>query len=243
MTNHPRKGNPGHNIGYTTGNIQGVLFDLDGTLADTAPDLANTLNTLRAENDLAPLAFEIIRPVVSHGATALLRLGFDLDTNAPRFETLRQRFLDIYCMNLADETHIFPGMGELLDAIEHSGMKWGVVTNKPAWLTEPLMARLNLQQRAACIVSGDSTTNRKPHPEPMLHACRQLDILAQNCVYVGDAQRDVEAGRRAGMKTLVALFGYIGNDDDPRHWQADGMVKRPVEILQWILKYNQASGR
>lgn len=227
--------------GFTTTNtIQSVLFDLDGTLADTAPDLAYTLNTLRAEHNLAPLPFDEIRPVVSHGATALLHLGFNHEVDDPRFESLRQRFLDIYRVNLANETRLFPGMNELLDAIEQGGMKWGVVTNKPAWLTEPLMDRLDLRQRASCIVSGDSTGNRKPHPEPMLHACQQIDILARQCLYVGDAQRDIEAGQRAGMKTLIALFGYIGDNDRPEQWQADGMVNHPLEIMEWIMKYNEA---
>jgi len=243
MTIHPHSEEGIQGSSYITGAIQGVLFDLDGTLADTAPDLGYTLNTLLAENNLPPLAYEKIRPVVSHGATALLRLGFNLDIDDPQFASFRHRFLDIYSKNLANETRIFPGMGELLDAIEQRGMKWGVVTNKPAWLTEPLMTRLNLRQRAACIVSGDSTVNRKPHPEPMLHACQQLDILAQQCLYVGDAQRDIEAGRCAGMKTLIALFGYIGADDQPRQWQADGMINQPPEILQWIMKYNQATSR
>jgi len=219
--------------------IQGVLFDLDGTLADTAPDLANTLNTLLTENGLAPLPFDKIRPVVSHGATAILRLGFNHDLDDPQFESLRQRFLDIYRMNLVIETRLFPGMHELLNAIEQCGMKWGVVTNKPAYLTEPLISGLALQHRTACIVSGDSTGNRKPHPEPMLHACRQIDIPAQQCLYVGDAQRDIEAGRQAGMKTLIALFGYISASDDPWQWQADGMIRQPMEILEWIMSYNK----
>ena len=221
--------------------IRGILFDLDGTLADTAPDLARTLNILLAENGRPSLPFEQIRPVVSHGATALLRLGFNHDSADPAFELLRQRFLDVYCINLANETRLFPGMPELLNAIEQHGMKWGIVTNKPAWLTEPLIARLQLQHRAACIVSGDSTSNRKPHPEPMLHACQKIDILAGQCLYVGDAQRDIEAGHRAGMKTLVALFGYLSKDDRPREWQADGMINHPMEILEWIMKYNDPS--
>jgi len=225
---------------YTT-SIRCVLFDLDGTLADTAPDLANTLNILLAENNLAPLPFEKIRAEVSHGATAIIQLGFDHDVDDPQFELLRQRFLDIYRMNLTIETRLFPGINELLNAIEQLGMKWGVVTNKPAWLTEPLMAGLDLQRRAACIVSGDSTANRKPHPEPMLHACRQVDILAQQCLYVGDARRDIEAGRHAGMKTLIALFGYISNSDEPWQWQANGMINHPKEILDWIMNYNEAS--
>jgi len=241
MTAYSKPGNHKQSAAGNSSAIQGVLFDLDGTLADTAPDLAYTLNALLIEHHLAPLPFEKICPVVSHGATALLRLGFDPDIDSPAFESLRRRFLDIYCVNLANETRLFPGMPELLTAIEQRDMKWGVVTNKPAWLTEPLMARLDLQQRAGCIISGDSTGNRKPHPEPMLRACRQIDILAQHCLYVGDAQRDIEAGHRAGMKTLIALFGYISDNDRPEQWQADGMISHPMEILEWIRSHNESS--
>ena len=223
--------------------IQAVLFDLDGTLADTAPDLAWTLNTLLTEHHRNPLPFDRIRPVVSHGASALIQLGFESGTDDPQFAGLRQRFLEIYHDNLANETRLFPGMAALLDDIEQRGMKWGVVTNKPAWLTEPLMLELKLQPRAACIISGDSTRNRKPHPEPMLHACRHINIPAKHCLYVGDAKRDIEAGHHAGMKALIALFGYIGDSDQPWLWQADGMVNRPQEILDWIIDYNKTAAR
>ncbi len=214
--------------------IHTVLFDLDGTLADTAPDMAYALNRVREEQGLAPLAYSAIRPVVSHGATALVRLGLDLEAEDARFTALRQRFLDIYREHLARETRLFPGMGEVLDIIERRGMNWGVVTNKPAWLTDPLMEQLGLANRAACIVSGDTTPERKPHPAPMLYACHRAGSQSWQCLYVGDAQRDIEAGKRAGMKTLVALFGYIGEADEPHSWDADGMIRDPLEIFDWI---------
>ncbi len=211
-----------------------VLFDLDGTLADTAPDLAHALNRVRREEGLPPLPLQHIRPAVSHGATALIRLGFGLSPEAAAFEPLRQRLLAIYAGQLARHTRLFPGMADLLETLEARAIPWGVVTNKPARFTEPLLAALGLAHRAACIVSGDSTDRRKPHPDPLLHACRLLDRNSRQCLYVGDAQRDIEAGRRAGMKTLVALFGYLDGEDDPGAWQADGLIRHPAEILPWL---------
>ena len=197
--------------------IRTVLFDLDGTLADTAPDLAHTLNTLLAEEGRAMLAYETIRPQVSHGAGALVHLGFS-DVADKEFERLRQRFLALYAENLVRETRLFPGMDELLSELKRRGLNWGIVTNKSAFLTEPLVTQLGLPWPPASIVSGDSTNNRKPHPEPMLLACTQAGSEPAQCLYVGDAERDIEAGRRAGMRTLVALFGYISKEERPERW-------------------------
>ena len=214
--------------------IRTVLFDLDGTLADTAPDLAYALNCLLREQEMAPLPFETIRPVVSNGATALVKLGFDLNPEEPVFSALRDRLLSLYQQHLARETRLFDGMAELLHFIEQHGMNWGVVTNKPAFLTNPLMMALGLSERAACIISGDTTSNKKPHPGPLLHACRMVGSEAPQCLYIGDAQRDVRAGHLAGMHTLVALFGYIGNGETPQDWGADALVTTPGEIIDWI---------
>jgi len=214
--------------------IRTVLFDLDGTLADTAPDLARALNELLVENGRKPLPYETIRPQVSHGATALITLGFGLQPEAPGFEALRQRLLANYQAGLCRETRLFPGMTAVLAALRMRGCNWGVVTNKPAFLTEPLMTALGLGTDAACIVSGDSTANRKPHPGPMLHACALAGSRPEQCLYVGDAERDVTAGKMAGMPTLVALFGYIGDNERPQDWGADGMVQHPGEILVWL---------
>lgn len=218
--------------------LRTVLFDLDGTLADTAPDLAFALNAVLQEQDRAPLPFETIRPVVSHGGTALIRLGFGIEPGTAAFESLRLRLLDIYREHLAQHTRLFPGIEELLGAIEQRGMNWGVVTNKPAWLTDPLLEQIGLSERAACVVSGDTVAERKPHPAPMLHACHLAGSEAHQCLYVGDAARDIEAGRRAGMKTLVALFGYIGEDEQPDSWGADGMIAHPAELLDWIAAHD-----
>ena len=216
-----------------------ILFDLDGTLADTAPDLADTLNALLQEQQCPPLPYETIRPHVSHGATALVKLGFHLQPDDDAFETLRQRFLDLYEERLANRTSLFPGMENVLSVLEQNDCRWGVVTNKPARFTVPLLAALGLEKRAACIISGDSTTQRKPHPEPLQAACRSLGVTALQCVYVGDARRDIEAGQRAGLMTLVALFGYLGEQDRPEQWQADGMVRSPAEIIDWLDAQNR----
>lgn len=214
--------------------IRTVLFDLDGTLADTAPDIARALNALRAEQGLGPLPDAVIRPVVSHGSSALVSLGLGAAAQDPHFDALRERFLALYAARLAVDTRLFPGMAALLCALEEQGRRWGVVTNKPAWLTEPLIEALGLAQRAACTVSGDSTRYRKPHPAPLLLACRDCAATPPQCLYVGDHRRDIEAGRNAGMHTLVALFGYLGTDDAPGAWGADGMVDSPAGIMDWI---------
>jgi len=212
-----------------------VFFDLDGTLADTAPDMAAAINTLLAEEGCSPLPFARIRPRVSHGSRALIELGFGFTEGHPDYPRLRQRFLDLYRELLAVETRLFTGMTELLAALEHDGITWGVVTNKPGWLTDPLIVALGLTERAACIVSGDTTAHAKPHPEPLLHASRSVAVPPSRCLYVGDAERDIEAGRRAGMRTLVATFGYLDEDDRPEAWGADGQVESPAEIRDWLM--------
>jgi phosphoglycolate phosphatase len=214
--------------------IRTVLFDLDGTLADTAPDLAYALNVVLENNGCEKLTYEQIRPVVSHGARALIERGFNLDASAPEFEKLRKELLTVYQNHLAVKTTVFPGMDDVLQQIEDRGLNWGVVTNKPAWLTEPLLDALNLTERAACIVSGDTLVESKPHPAPLLHACHLTGSVAIECVYVGDAERDIVAGRNAGMHTLVAQFGYIGEHDTPESWGADDLIDTPEGILAWL---------
>jgi len=215
--------------------LRTILFDLDGTLADTAPDLAYALNQTLEHAGRAPLPFDTIRPVVSHGGTALLQLGFGTDLPKNEFDRLRDYFLDVYRCNITRGTRLFPGMTELLEAIESRGLNWGVVTNKPAWLTDPLMAELDLARRAITVVSGDTLPERKPHPAPMLLACREAGSEAAECLYLGDAERDIAAGRNAGMHTLVALYGYIGGEDEPQAWGADGMIETPLDLLRWIV--------
>lgn len=218
----------------TTPALRTVLFDLDGTLADTAPDIAFALNRLLEERGKTPLPFESIRPAVSHGTGALVSLAFSVDAADPDFSLLRERFLAVYQSRLAVDTRLFPGMAELLEDLTADGRNWGVVTNKPGRLTLPLMERLGLNRKAACIISGDTTDYRKPHPAPMLLACDQTGSRPAQCLYVGDARRDIEAGRRAGMHTLVALYGYLGDGDVPAEWGADAVIEHPAAILEWI---------
>jgi N-acetyl-D-muramate 6-phosphate phosphatase len=172
--------------------------------------------------------------MVSHGATALIRLGFGIEPGAPRFGVLRERLLAHYARDVCRATRVFPEIPEVLAELTAREIGWGIVTNKPAFLTDPLVQRLELIHPPICVVSGDTTKNRKPHPEPLLHACALGNINPAECLYVGDAERDIQAGRDAGMTTLVALFGYIGENEAPAQWGADGLIHRPLDILDWI---------
>jgi N-acetyl-D-muramate 6-phosphate phosphatase len=212
---------------------EAVFFDLDGTLLDTAPDMVNAINAVRVEQSLDPLPFALVRDQVSHGAVAVVRTAFPHAPEAD-FLALRDRFLALYRRRLADETRPFPGIVQLLDALERERIAWGVVTNKPAWLAEPLLEALGLRHRATTVVSGDTLPERKPHPRPLLLAAERAQAAPQNCIYVGDAERDVVAGKAAGMRTLVACFGYIGPMDDARAWPADGWIDSPLEVLPWL---------
>jgi len=210
-----------------------LLLDLDGTLLDTAPDMGGALNLLRAEHGLEPLPAATIRPVVSHGAMRLVAQGFP-GVAGEAFEALRLRFLDIYAANLSVGTRLFPGFDAVLETLESRDLPWGIVTNKPGWLTAPLLAALGLERRAACVVSGDTVAERKPHPLPLLHAAEIVGVQPEHCVYVGDAERDIQAGRAAGMTTVVAAYGYISAEEDPRQWQPHGVVQAPDELLHWV---------
>jgi len=206
------------------------LFDLDGTLADTAPDLSFALNRVREEQNLPPLPLETVRNQVSNGAGALITLGFGFAEDHPNHEPLRQRLLNIYADNIAVHTRLFEGMEELLQYTEARQIPWGVVTNKPSRFTLPLMEQLRLTSRAACIVSGDTLERKKPHPAPLFHACQTIGCEAQHSVYVGDAARDIEAGNAAGMHTIAALFGYIDDLSQTQSWGADTSVSHPEQI-------------
>jgi len=212
-----------------------VLFDLDGTLADTAPDLAYALNQTLKKHNHPTLPYEQIKPKVSHGASALIRLGFNLTPDDQAFDPLLQELLQIYSANIHRETALFPGMESVLKQLEQRGIAWGIVTNKPSRFTDPLIKSMGLTDRAACIISGDTTANSKPHPEPILHACRVAGGHSpEECLYIGDAQRDIESGINAGTATLIALFGYLGSDDHPEKWGADASIEHPEQILEWL---------
>jgi phosphoglycolate phosphatase len=213
--------------------LRGVLFDLDGTLLDTAPDMAAALNRLRVAEGLEAIPFAQVRPHVSHGAPRLLRLAFG-DPAPERYESLRRQFLDFYRAAIAVHTRLFAGFDAVLAAIERGGLRWGVVTNKPGWLAVPLLAELRLSERCACLVAGDTLAQRKPHPLPLLHAAGLLGLAPADCAYVGDAERDVQAARDAGMIPLVAGFGYLGEGEDPAAWRAEAVFERPEQLLDWL---------
>ena len=213
--------------------ITAVLFDLDGTLLDTAPDMEAALNTLRTEEGLEDLPYALARAQVSHGSSGLVSLAFPA-ASGPSFEALRARFLALYNERLAVDTQLFAGCGSLLDALEAQGLRWGIVTNKPGYLATPLLQALSLSARAGCIVAGDTLPQRKPHPAPLLHAAALLGVDAASCLYIGDAERDVQSARAAGMSVLVASYGYLGDEDDTHAWQPDGHIAAPLDVLAWL---------
>ena len=221
--------------------LKTILFDLDGTLVDTAPDLSETLNRLLIRHQQPARSPESIRPYVSHGTIGMLGFAFGLTPSDPGFTELRQEFLEIYQDHLCYQSKLFEGMDETLDFIEKRQLSWGVVTNKPDFLTRPLMQQLSLDKRCACIVSGDTLLQNKPDPAPMFYAAELAGCEASECIYVGDAERDIEAGRRAGMHTLIARYGYIENDDDPDLWQADGNIEHPTELINWLIDFTEDS--
>jgi 2-phosphoglycolate phosphatase len=214
--------------------VRSILFDLDGTLLDTAPDLAFALNAVAQEEGLKPLPVHALKPLISGGAAAMVRFAFGGRPDDAEFTRVLQRMLAIYREHIADQTRFFSGMEAVIDEIERRQLPWGIVTNKLGWLTDPLLRALELDHRPGCVISGDTTQYRKPHPQPMLEACRRLDRQPGDCVYVGDALRDVEAGRQAGMSTLVALYGYLADTDQPRDWGATGLIAEPADLLRWL---------
>jgi phosphoglycolate phosphatase len=214
--------------------VDAVLFDLDGTLADTAPDLGAAANRLRADDGLPPLPLEILRPHTSSGVRGMLRSAFDIGPQDPEFPALSARFLEHYRDNLCIATRLFDRMHELLDALEGNSIKWGIVTNKRSAFTDPLIEALGLSKRACCIVSGDAAPRLKPAPDTLLLACRIAAVDASRCVYVGDDLRDIQAGRSAGMATVAAAYGYLGLEVPVSDWQADHIIHDPMELLPII---------
>jgi len=206
-----------------------ILFDLDGTLADTAPDLAAAVNLLRTARGLEPTAYDILRPTASAGARGMIGASFGVKPDDDAYAELRDGFLDNYAAAIAVHSSLFPGVVELLDGIEAAGLRWGVVTNKPARFTDPLLPQIGLGH-AACVVSGDTTAHAKPHPAPLLEAAARLDLAPEQCWYVGDDLRDIQAGKAAAMPTIAAGWGYCG-PVEPLTWQADHLLAGPLEIL------------
>ncbi len=214
--------------------VQAVLFDLDGTLVDSAPDLAGAANELREAHGLPALAFESLRPMVGSGARGMLDAAFGIGPADPRFEALRTDFLSRYEQRMLRQTRVFVRMEPVLLALERRGLRWGIVTNKIARFSVPVVEGLGLMSRCAVLISGDSTAHAKPHPAPLLEAARRLDLQPQRCIYIGDDRRDVEAGRGARMPTLAAAWGYLGRGESAQGWNADAVLEQPEDLLNWL---------
>ena len=214
--------------------VRAVLFDLDGTLADTAADLAAALNRVRGDRDLAPLPVAQLRAHASDGTRGMLGAGLGVHRGDAEWETLKEAFLDYYGADLAVHSRLFPGADDTLSGIEKRGLAWGVVTNKVARFTLPLLERLGIGSRAGVVVCGDTTSEVKPHPAPLLHAATALRVAPERCLYVGDAPRDVAAARAAGMAALVARYGYIAAEIAPEAWAPDGLIDSLPELLDWL---------
>ncbi|MGZ5041144.1 MAG: phosphoglycolate phosphatase [Usitatibacter sp.] len=214
--------------------IEAVLFDLDGTLADTAPDMAHAVNLMRGSRGLEPVAPESVRAHVSQGARGMICSAFAMGTDHPDFPAMREEFLKLYGDNLFIETRLFPGMESLLAHLERESIAWGVVTNKFERFAKPLIECLGLGERAAIVVGGDTCARAKPFPDPLLHAAATLGIEPRKILYVGDDERDVQAARAAGMPVVVAGYGYLGDGPAPVLWGADAIVASAAELERWI---------
>lgn len=213
--------------------LRAVLFDLDGTLVDTAPDLAAATNRMLAARSRRALPLAQLRPYVSRGARGMIGEAFGLAPGDEGYEPLREEFIALYSENLCVHSALFPGMEELLARIEARGVPWGVVTNKAHRLASPILAGLGIGARTAILVGGDTCARAKPHPDPLLHAAREIGIEPGAALYVGDDVRDVEAARAAGMPVLAAGYGYLGDGDGPHAWGADAVVSSPLQIAHW----------
>lgn len=214
---------------------QAVLFDLDGTLVDTAPDFVRVLNNMRTKYGHPALPSEMVRPAVSAGARAMVKVGFpEYELESPEFAQLRQEFLDAYGADICQDSQLFTGLDALLENLEAKGIPWGIVTNKPRIYSEALLLALNLTQRCAVLVCPDDVSQTKPHPEPMYLACKQLNVAPTQTVYIGDHIRDIQAGNNAQMTTIAVGFGYIVEDEDIHDWQADHCVQTVDDLINYF---------
>jgi len=214
--------------------VKAVLFDLDGTFADTAPDLAAALNHTRAARNLPPLPLETIRPQASHGSRGLLKLGFGVEPDAADYDTLRDIFLDYYVRHICVHTQLFGDMAQLVDELEQRDVRWGIVTNKPHRFTIPLMQALGYADRAACLISGDTCARAKPYPDPLLKACETIGVTPEQCLYLGDDLRDMQAANASGMRGIIANYGYVGTDASIENWNALGSIDAPSHVLRYL---------
>lgn len=217
-----------------------VLFDFDGTLADTAPDLAAAANKQRTRQGLPPLPYESLRPYASHGARGLLKIALGIERGHPDYEHWRQQFLDDYEQDIAVHTRLFPGVDTMLQGLSDHGYKWGIVTNKVEYLARPIIRQLGLEAACAVTVGGDTTPNPKPHPAPLLYAAEHAGYTAQDCIYIGDDERDIIAGKAAGMATIAAAYGYCALED-PLAWAPDSIAQQVSELPGIIERWSQST--
>lgn len=209
-----------------------LLFDLDGTLADTAPDLAAAVNLLRTTRGLLPTPYDLLRPVASAGARGLIGVAFGITPEDEGYDAMRVSFLDHYAAQIADKTTLFEGVAALLLHLQEQGLQWGIVTNKPSRFTDALVPLIGLEL-AGCVISGDTTAHAKPHPAPLLEAARRLNLAPEDCWYIGDDLRDIDAGKAAGMPTIAAAWGYCGNSE-PLTWNADAIAAHPLDLVKML---------
>jgi phosphoglycolate phosphatase len=221
--------------------IKGILFDLDGTLLDTAPDMADALNMQRQKHQLPPLPFEYIRPFVGYGSRTILKIGFDMDEAHPHYVEMVQQYLDLYETCLTQKTNFFPYVNDVLAQLDNAGLPWGIVTNKPSRFTLPLLDYFQLTKRASCLVCGDTLPKRKPDPDQILFASTKMRIPTSELVYVGDTNIDVLASQNANVRSLIALYGYIQQEDDPYTWQATGYLQSMLDIIPWLQSHHALS--
>jgi phosphoglycolate phosphatase len=214
--------------------ISCVLFDLDGTLIDTAPDLVACLNKTLIEYDFPPVSFDFVKPNGSFGAVAMIDASIDKNVDEATRERMLDAMLTLYENNIATHSDFFDGMREVLAFIESHPIPWGIVTNKRTRFTVPLIHAFDLSSRAACVISGDSTPTPKPHPAPLFAACEQAGVIASECVYIGDAAHDIVAGNAANMRTLAAVYGYLQPNDQPENWGAEALIHSPAQLLTWL---------
>lgn len=215
-------------------NIDCVLFDLDGTLIDTAPDLIASLNVALNQHGFSTISPERIKPHVSFGASAMINASIEEAMNSALHADILQTMLAEYEANIAQYSQFFDGISDVLDFIESKNVSWGIVTNKRERFTKLLVEAFNLKNRAVCVISGDTTSHSKPHPAPLFEACRQANVEAKNCVYIGDAAHDIIAGKNAQMFTLAATYGYLQLTDNPKNWDANALIQSPYHLLDWL---------
>jgi phosphoglycolate phosphatase len=214
--------------------VNAVLFDLDGTLLDTAPDLLFALNRVRKEHNMDDMALATLRSIANQGSKAMVKLAFGIDEGHPDLSKLREKFLAYYEENIAVGTRFFPAMESVLTHLDQNNIPWGIVTNKLTRQTRELLKALRFDHRPGCVICGDTLPKFKPDPEPILHACQLLGQTPEHCIYLGDAVTDVQASKAAGTRSLVALYGYIHDSEDPFSWEADGYIQEPLDIIKWL---------